>query len=386
MTRMRVTIEKLVYGGAGLARTDQGIVFVPRTAPGDIVEVEVLSRKADYATARVTSLLEASPDRQAPSCPNYQTAGCCHWQHLQYPRQLAIKESIVRETLQRTGRIRWDSPIPILSGPDRHYRLRASFHVHNHRAGFMEERSHTVVPILECSSLVPELNEFIPTANDILARPEMSGVREVHAVSGPPVLATFGRTSVGDGPARIPINGLVFDLNPEAFFQSNRFLLEPFMRDVVQSAGAVPRVLDLFCGSGFFTMPLAQQGGQVLGVETSRAALKQARLNARLNGVANAEFYEGSVEETLRNSPEVRPNVIVMNPPREGAGKNVAALVAGLRAEKIVYASCNPSTFAREAAVLVGRGYELRGVTMVDQFPNTYHIEMVGVLERESGA
>src|SRR5881394_1419127 len=97
--RMQVTIEKLVYGGAGLARTDQGVIFVPRTAPGDVVEVELVARKSDYATARVTSLLEPSPDRQTPSCPNYQTAGCCHWQHIQYARQLAIKEAILRETL-----------------------------------------------------------------------------------------------------------------------------------------------------------------------------------------------------------------------------------------------------------------------------------------------
>ena len=377
---MRVTIEKLVYGGAGLARTDQGIVFVPRTAPGDVVEVELVSRKADYATARLTSLLDPSPDRQTPTCPNYQTAGCCHWQHIRYPRQLAIKESIVRETLQRTGRMGWDAAIPMVCGPDLHYRLRASFHVYNRRVGFVEERSHHVVPILECSSLAPELNDFIPVANEILTRSDMGEVREVHAVSGPPVLATFGRTVVGKGPAKIKVRDCVFDLNPEAFFQSNRFLLEPFMGEVVQSAGAAKRVLDLFCGSGFFTIPLAKQGGEVLGVEASRNAIRQARLNAKLNEVRNVEFYEGSVEETLRKSPDVRPDVVVMNPPREGAGKEVAGLVAGLRPEKIVYASCNPSTFAREAAVLIARGYELQGITMVDQFPNTYHIEMVGVL------
>jgi 23S rRNA (uracil1939-C5)-methyltransferase len=379
---MQVTIEKLVYGGAGMARTDQGVVFVPRTAPGDVVEVEMVSRKADYATARVTAVLEPSPDRQTPTCPNYQSAGCCHWQHIQYPRQLAIKEAIVRETLQRTGRIPWDAAIPIISGPDLHYRLRASFHVHDHRVGFVEERSHTVVPILECSSLVPELNEFIPVANEILAKPAMGGVREVHAVSGPPVRATFGKTSFGDAPARVTVGECVFDLHPEAFFQSNRFLLEPFTREVVHSAGAAARVLDLFCGSGFFTIPLARLGGEVLGVEAGRPAIRQAQLNAKLNNVTNAEFYEGSVEEILRKSPDIWPNVVVLNPPREGAGKETAGLVAGLRPEKIVYASCNPSTFAREAAVLLARGYELRGVTLVDQFPHTYHIEMVGVFER----
>src|SRR5206468_10920668 len=106
-----------------------------------------------------------------------------------------------------------------------------------------------------------------------------------------------------------------------------------------------------------------------------------ARLNAKLNDVRNVEFFEGSVEETLRQSADVRPNVVVLNPPREGAGRDVAGLVAGLHAKKIVYVSCNPSTFAREAAVMMARGYELESVTMVDQFPNTYHIEMVGVFQ-----
>src|SRR6185436_12933218 len=118
-----------------------------------------------------------------------------------------------------------------------------------------------------------------------------------------------------------------------------------------------------------------------------RTAIREARLNAKLNNVANAvEFYEGSVEETLRRSASVRPDVVVMNPPREGAGRDVAGLVAGLGAGKIVYASCNPSTFAREAAVMMSRGYELESVTMIDQFPNTYHIELVGVLRVNTGS
>src|SRR5687767_12572249 len=105
---MRLTIEKLVYGGAGLARTEAGVVFVPRTAPGDVIEAEIVERKKDYSTGRVTSILEASPDRQEPYCPNYETAGCCHWQHIRYDRQVDYKEAIIRESLQRLGHIHWD--------------------------------------------------------------------------------------------------------------------------------------------------------------------------------------------------------------------------------------------------------------------------------------
>ena len=374
---MRVTIEKLVYGGAGLARTEHGVVFVPGTAPGDVAEVEIVERKADYAVARVTSLLESSPDRQLPTCPNYETAGCCHWQHILYPRQLEIKEAILRETLQRTSHLKWDNPTAIVSGPDMHYRLRASFHVHSHRVGFVEERSHRIVPILECSALSEELNSFIPRANEILATPEAADVREVHAISGPPVLATFGRKQVGHGPARVEVKDWVFDLHPEAFFQTNRYLLASFLETVLTSAAGSQRVLDLFCGSGFFTIPLAKKAREVLGVESSRIALKQARLNARLNSAANADFFEGQVEVAVRDSPDLRPDLVVMNPPRAGAGRPVAELVAKLGAERILYVSCNPSTFAREAGVILAGGYALQAITMVDQFPNTYHIEMV---------
>jgi len=168
---MRLTIEKLVYGGAGLARTEHGVVFVPRTAPGDVVEAELVERKTDYALGRVTSLLEPSPDRQVPACPNYENAGCCHWQHIRYSRQLEIKEAILRETLQRIGRVTWEAPITTLSGPDLAYRFRASFHVNKRKLGFMAEGSHTIVPVLGCSALTAELNAFIAEANEILATP-----------------------------------------------------------------------------------------------------------------------------------------------------------------------------------------------------------------------
>jgi 23S rRNA (uracil1939-C5)-methyltransferase len=379
---MRLTIEKLVYGGSGLARTDRGVVFVPRTAPGDVVEAELVDQKSDYAVARLTSLVEPSPDRQTATCPNYATAGCCHWQHIRYTRQLEIKESILRETLQRTAHLSWGNPIPALSGPDTHYRLRASFHVFRHKLGFIEDRSHTIVPVSECSALSPELNAFIPEGDQILRRPEMSDIREVHAISGPPVLAAFGRECIGQGPSRVQVNDWIFDLHPLAFFQTNRYLLGDFLQQVLVQAAGARRVLDLFCGSAFFSVPLARQSGEVLGVEASRTAVKQARLNAKLNGVTNIKIFEGPVEEALRNSPDLHPDLIVMNPPRAGAGRDVARLVAGLGAHRIIYVSCNPSTFGRETPMLTEKGYSLRGITMVDQFPNTHHIEMVAVFEK----
>ena len=371
---MKVTIEKMVYGGAGLARTDQGVLFVPRTAPGDVVEVEIFDRKKDYSSARVTSITEPSPDRQIPDCPNYETAGCCHWQHIRYDRQLQIKEAVLRETLQRAGRFNWDGPIQIISGPEKNYRLRATFHVRDRHVGFVRERSNTVVPISECSSLVPELNAFIPEANKLLA--SFDDVEEIRAVSGPVVAATFDGRSTGMENPQIHVNDFVFDMHPDAFFQSNRFLLERFMNEVLDQVGPTPKyVLDLFCGSGFFSIPVAKRATESLGVESSRIAVREGRLNAKLNGIENLEFVEREVDTALKDS-DVRPDLILLNPPRIGCGKQTAQVVAKMMAPRIVYVSCNPSTFAPEAAVFLKQGYKLERITMIDQFPNTYHIEI----------
>src|ERR1051325_4915106 len=177
---MRLTIEKLVYGGSGLARTEEGVVFVPRTAPGDVIEATLVERKKDYSGARMTDPLEPSPNRQEPVC----AAGCCHWQHIRYERQVDYKESIIRESLARLGHVEWNGNINRITGPDRNYRLRATFHVVDGKFGFMQEKSHTVIPIRECASLVRGLNEFIRTTNP-------SGAHEVHVVSTPEIAATF---------------------------------------------------------------------------------------------------------------------------------------------------------------------------------------------------
>ena len=381
---MQVHIEKLVYGGAGLARTERGVIFVPKTAPGDIVEIEIAQRKADYATGRVVSIVEPSPDRQTPSCPNYDSVGCCHWQHIRYSRQLQIKEEILRETLRRTAKLQWEHTIPIISGPDLRYRLRATFHVRDRRVGFVAEGTHDIVAIDECSALAEGLNEFIAEANTLLANPDMAAVREIRAVLGPPVVAAFmseaGAAHIqrfGADSPRVTVNGFHFELDPGAFFQSNRFLLDDFMNSVLEHAGASPaHVLDLFCGSGFFSIPLARRAREVLAVESNPIAIRQARFNARLNETTNVKFFRGQVHVMLRDAA-VRPDLIVVNPPRAGCGQETMKQIVGLRAARIVYVSCNPTTFAREAVLLLAENYHLERLTLLDQFPNTHHIELI---------
>jgi 23S rRNA (uracil1939-C5)-methyltransferase len=211
----------------------------------------------------------------------------------------------------------------------------------------------------------------------------MAQVREVHAISGPPVLAAFDKEQVGDRPLRLQVGDWQFDLHPLAFFQSNRYLLTTFLENVLKHSSGAKRILDLFCGSGFFSIPLGQNGAQVLGVESSRLAVRQANANARLNGAGSVQFFEGNVEGILRNSPEVKPDLIVLNPPRTGAGRTTAKQVAGLNADRLIYVSCNPSMFASESVVLTTHGYALQSLSLIDQFPNTYHIETIALFEKK---
>jgi 23S rRNA (uracil1939-C5)-methyltransferase len=368
---MRLTIEKLVYGGDGLARTAEGVVFVPRTAPGDVIEAEVVRRKKDYATARMTNLLEPSPDRQNPFCPNYETSGCCHWQHIRYDRQIACKEAIVRESLRRLGHLDWDGEIKQVTGPDRNYRLRATFHVMNGRLGFAGG------PITECASLVPELNQLIPTV-------EPGTAREVYALSAPEVITSFvlqDGTMTRSGRATIQLDELHYRVAADLFFQANRFLLSSFIREVIEQVGPAPaHLLELYAGSGFFSIPLARIAKEVIAIESNQAAVRQARENAAANRTWSLRFVEGQADAALRGS-DLKPDVVVLDPPRAGCGVRTAEQIAKMRPRRIVYVSCNPTTFAREAAVLVKRDYELRRITLVDQFPNTYHIETVALFE-----
>lgn len=370
---MRIKIEKLVYGGSGLARTEEGVVFVSRTAPGDVVEAEIVERKKDYSVARLTEILEPSADRQEPVC----VAGCCHWQHIRYERQVDCKETIIRESLKRLGHIEWDGSINRITGPDRNYRLRATFHVVDGRFGFMQERTNVVIPIRECASLVPELNQFIRSANP-------SGAREIHVVSAPAIAATFvfeDGTIKRQGRATIQVGTVQYRIHPETFFQANRFLLGPFIDEVMQQTGTSPKhVLELYSGVGFFSVPLSEIATEVIGVEGNRGAVRQSRENARINGRWNLKFFEGQVDATLRTT-DVKPDVVVLDPPRAGCGVKAAHRITELGAARIVYVSCDPTTFASEAAAILGRGYDLRRLTLIDQFPNTYHIETVGLFE-----
>ena len=383
---MKIKIEKLVYGGAGMARTDEGVIFVQRTLPGEVVEVELVDQKKDYAFARLQKVLEPSPDRRDPACPNFETVGCCGWDHITYPEQLASKEAIIRESLNRLGKIDWDGPIERITGPQWEYRLRATFHVTDEQLGFVGETSQ-IVPIKSCAALMPALNKFITDAKVALAGPGLAGADEVRAIASPEtgkVAASFRRgrqkASWGHHDPLTKVKGIEYRLSPNSFFQANQFLLGCLVAEVLNASASDRLVLDLFAGSAFFSLPLARAFPRVIGVE--RRSTRIAEWNARKNQIDNVEFIKSSARAFLAKA-KIQPDLVVLDPPRTGAGKGIVKSVATLAPQRVVYISCNPTTFAPEARILLDSGYQLSSLKFVDQFPNTDHIETVGLFEKD---
>ena len=387
---MKIRIEKLVYGGLGIARTEDGVVFVGKVLPDELVDVEIVDKKKDYSNARLLEVLEPSPDRRSPVCPNFATAGCCGWDHIDYARQLDLKESIVREALERHGKIEWDQPIERITGPEREYRLRASFHVaktaEGIRLGFMAEGTNNVVPISNCAAFMPELNQFIADAAIAFEERGLQDTETVRAVVSPDtgqVGATFHRgrqrASWADREPRTRVMGLEYRLRADSFFQPNRYLLEPMMSEVSKACGSAKIVLDLFCGSAFFSLPIARSGAKVTGID--KRSVANAIWNARHNEIEGVRFIKASAWVYLMKT-NVKPDVVVLDPPRTGASKNIVKRVSTLQPQHVVYVSCNPSTLAPEARILLDHGYTLSSIKFIDQFPNTPHIETVSLFER----
>lgn len=364
-----------------MARTADGVIFVPKVLPGETVEIEVVDKKKDYSNAKVVDIVTPSADRRDPECPNFGTAGCCGWDHIRYERQLDIKEAIIRECLARGGGIDWTEPIEKVTASQRGYRLRAAFHVRDGRPGFFREGSNEVVPIDRCNALMPVLNEFIGKAAAALSGKKLEGTETIRAIAAPDgkaMAAVFERgrdRAPWPGPKPMArVRGIDYQLRPESFFQPNRFLLEPIVSEVVKACQGGHRTLDLFCGSAFLTLQLARECDEVVGVD--RRSVRNAEWNAKHNGIGNVRFVKSSAWAFLMSN-KAPADRIILDPPRSGCGKNIIRKVAELGPERIIYVSCNPTTLAPEARILAEHGYRMSKIQFLDQFPNTPHIETI---------
>jgi 23S rRNA (uracil1939-C5)-methyltransferase len=407
-----------VAGGDGLARVGGQAVFVPGAAPGDRVEVEVVERHKTYARARIVDLVAAGPERQDPPCPLFGRCGGCQWQHLKYEAQLRWKREIVQDAFRRIARMDVHVARVVPSPSPWRYRHKTAVPL---GIGFYAHGSHEVVPFDECLVQHPLLDRIVRAvrglglppyderthrgllrhvvarcnlrgdqavvalvvtdprveAGSLMAQiPEIRGVvANINTQPGNVILGARSVVLAGDDAITEEVDGLKFRISAESFFQVNPAAAAALHRMAAEAAGGGETALDLYAGVGSIALRLARAFERVVAVELSGAAAADARRNAQLNGIANAEFVRARVEDVA----VPRAEAVVLDPPRKGAGAEVIAAVARTRPERIVYVSCDPATLARDARMLADAGWAPRSVVPLDMFPQTAHVECVAL-------
>jgi 23S rRNA (uracil1939-C5)-methyltransferase len=417
-------IEKMVYGGRGMGRRDGKVIFVPFTAPGELVQAEITKDRKEFAEADLRAVERPSPLRIEPFCRHYGECGGCHYQHIPYPEQLKVKEALVRECLHKTGEKSGCEFPPIVPSPrDRGYRIRAQFKGggagETRALGFYAGSSHRLVPVAQCPLLHPKVNEIyrelerrcgeygIEAVKIQVSPDEERGVVTLEAKAGgdrkkaeklargiPGVKGVilkgkrdgvFGDTDLFWEWSGIPgSRALRVRARGDSFSQVNPFQNRNLMQKIVEWADLAgnERVLDLYCGSGNFSLPLAQRAKRVWGIDSDEQAITYARQNAAANGLENCRFRAASTNPGIKRVREETDAVdlAVLDPPRAGA-RDLAALVS-LNPRKILYVSCEPPIMARDLDLLGSLGYRPVRLQALDMFPHTYHVEVLAELAR----
>src|SRR5690349_17303715 len=389
---LRISIEKLVYGGDGLAHADGNTVFVPYVLPGEEVRAATKSKRKKLVRAKLLEVTSASAQREGARCPHFQTCGGCHYQHISATEQLRLKKEILRETLSRLGGIQWNGAIQEHSAEPYGYRNRAQWAVRNanpQAIGYFLPESSVIVPIDECPVLSPllartfgqlqelarsnqlpeqvlEIEAFADSADTKIslnvaferfpkpAKELASAFREALPQLESLLLAEESKDRfelTGPGYLFHEAGGFRYRVSHLSFFQVNRFMVEDLLQTVIAGAKG-ETALDLYAGVGFFTLPLTRTFKRVVSVDANLAATRDLHANAESAGVQVISHNEHA-EEFLRKTSE-KPDFVVLDPPRSGLGAEASVKLSELGATEIAYLSCDPSTLARDLAVLTG--------------------------------
>lgn len=418
-----VQIEKPIYGGNFLARVEGKATFVPLTLPGEEARVRIVEERKGYAGAEVEEILTPVPNRIAPGCRHFGVCGGCQYQHTDYESQLEFKEAILRETLQRGG-VQPSEKVDILAGDPWHYRnrIRLAFDSAGN-PGYRARRSHAIISISECPIASPLLvtaalraGEILCSIKASLAPAEISlftnkdesellitlfvqhGTartvenfaqalkKDVPALSGVQVVMA-GRADRADTPISgwgnptlsYRAGGIDYQVGHNAFFQVNRWLLEEFVTRITDGRrGSL--AWDLFAGVGLFARRLAGNYAQVIAVESAPASTQTLKKN--LEGTAGKGITTDVLAFLNGKAGRAKPDLIVVDPPRIGLGGEVTSLLGRVGAQTLVYVSCDPATLARDLRTLIEGGYSVADITLVDLFPQTFHLETLVELQR----
>jgi 23S rRNA (uracil1939-C5)-methyltransferase len=435
LLRMQLTIEKLVYGGDGLARLPADAsgkgkaVFLPFVLAGEEIAGTLTEQKPGFARGRLDAVVRPSAERVSPPCPYFGTCGGCHYQHATYPEQLRIKTEILRENLRRLANLVLPVEIQVHASAPWNYRNRTRMALRREPGfalGYRRMGSEQILAVETCPISSPLLQkavtalwtlgrngqvpaslreiELLANGDDTrlllnlfrlpeTAKPEASlesFTSQLRAVL--PELETIAlfaerqhhrkgqepedakpQILAGSGFLTYVVSRHSYQVSAGAFFQSNRHLI-PTLVEIVTKGRSGGTALDLYAGGGLFSLPLAAQYQSVAAVESSPASFRDLRRNLP----PNARAVRATAEAYLRNaSKKLPPDLIVVDPPRAGLGAKAARTLADCRAPRVTYVSCDPATLARDLAVLIAAGYRVEDAHLLDLFPETYHLETI---------
>lgn len=442
-------IEDMGVNGEGIGKLDGMAFFVKDAVIGDTVEAKVMKVKKSYGYARLINVQKPSAVRCEPGCVHARQCGGCQLQALDYMAQLKFKAKKIQNDLIRIGGFS-DMPEPEVMGMEEpwRYRNKAQFPIGTDRngqviAGFYAARSHTIIPCTDCrlgveenriilEKLMAHMNKYrIPAYDEetgkglvrhVLIRKGFStgeimicmilngrmlqgseeladSLREIpgmtsimfnvnqertNVIMGAELILVWGRDHITD-----QIGEITYKISPLSFYQVNPVQTKKLYETALEYADLQENetVWDLYCGIGTISLFLAKKAGKVYGVEIVPEAIKDAKENARLNGIQNAEFFVGKAEEVLPQKFKeegIRADVIVVDPPRKGCDEKCLETMVRMNPDRIVYVSCDPATLARDLKYLCGKGYEVKRVKGYDMFPETVHVETVCLLTRKA--
>jgi 23S rRNA (uracil1939-C5)-methyltransferase len=439
-----LTIEKLIYGGDGLARLpadDRGrgkAVFIPFVLAGESIEASLTEEKPGFARAKAEAIIDASPHRMQPRCPYFARCGGCHYQHASYQHQLEIKIDILHENLRRIAKLELTNEIEVHPSPPWNYRNRSRLQIRTQpefAAGYFKLGSHEVLPVEQCPISSPLINrgiaalwqisrtgktpeglreaEFFANADDTqllvelscaseapesslkslaevlrTALPEIVGVVAFREAKPREKSASAEEQLVGTDYLTYQTQRFAYRVGAGSFFQTNRHLIDELVNIVTQEASG-DLALDLYAGVGLFSTALACNFRHVVSVEPSHRANSDLQSNLPPNGEAvkaTAEQYlsqhsdKGQAGRIV--SAKQKPDLVVLDPPRRGLGQPLARCLADMAAARLIYVSCDPATLARDLVPLLAAGYRVDQAHVIDLFPQTYHLESILKLVR----
>ena len=393
---MQVKITSYDHKGRGIAKTNKKVIFVPKVKVGEELEIEIVKDKKNYALGKRVEPIKVK------YCPYYDKCGGCNIGHLSYMEQLEFKKQMVKNIFSKYTKYFLDD-LEILESKEYNYRNKVTFHIEGDRLGYYEEESNNLIPVTKCKLLDEDIMLITALLNSFIKVHKFLTKAVIKSLDGKIMLILEGdedkekvkeffkekvsslyyNNSLLSGSEELKIEVLSkqFLVRKDSFFQVNKEGLNIIYNEVINLVKSLNSkvIYDLYCGTGTISLLVSDYAKKVVGIEIVEDAVIAAKNNAKLNNITNTKFYLGDVSKVIKQLSLI-PDTIILDPPRKGLDKKLIAFLLDLEVENIIYVSCNPLTLARDINLL-NEKYFLKSIKLVDEFPNTYHVESITLLK-----